>query len=73
MRYVFHDDNRQTGTKVEVQHFISAPVNEIAMNNDIRVCKIVSEELDAAAASVKKHTTKVWLYVFHCDERQAIV
>jgi hypothetical protein len=54
LRYTFHNDKRQTWAKVEVQHLIKAPSNEIVTNNDIRVYKDVSKEPDTASASVKK-------------------
>ena len=51
-RYVFHNDKRQAEAKVNVQHFIKAPNNEIAINNDIRVYKNINQESDSISASV---------------------
>ena len=55
-RYVFitNNDKRQARAKIDVQHFIKAPNNEIAIDNDIWVYKDVSPEADTASATVKK-------------------
>jgi len=68
LRYVLHNDKRQAGAKIEIQHFIKAPSDEIAINDDIIAYKNVSQEPDTASASVKKQRFGVMFFIMTKDK-----